>query len=721
MAQVDGAKLKAAYAEAMEFQKVGKDEDALKRYAAILDINANIAEVHFQVARIFLKNDRLEKSLRHIKAAAKLRPGVLDIWKLWSETVMTLSDKGEQKIFLDALEGAPLEKRAKGTLSTSVALTGKSKISIGRLTQDVMERILRNINAGKFAEAEAMARDELRRHPKVAALYDAIGISQSMQDRDTEAMESLEQAIRLEPNFPKAHTNYARVLKKVRRAPEGIRHCNIALRTAPGMVDALVCRAECFREIGRLEETKKDLFRAMDLAPKEADPHYILARILFDEQDLVEAVKHLEIALKSGANEAASRNLMGMIYAELGRFDEAIEQYEISAKGAPDEPRSHRRIAELHQTLGNFDEAQALFERSMELDPDDGQTHRIYLTSQKIEPDDPIIQHMEERFENEDLDDLHRANFGFALAKVMEDQKRYDEVFKYLHPANALMRRSREFDMASRVRDERALLESYQTADWSEPIMETDNTYAPIFVTGMPRSGTTLVEQIISSHSTVEGGGEVGIANRQTLRAITNEDAKLMPVNKVPRERVASIGVEYERMMRSLFPDTDRVTDKSIQTFTHIGLIKRAMPNARFIVVRRDPRDNLLSIYKNVFPEGAHYYSYNLTDLAREYHHFVETVDYWRSVRPDWLYEIQYEALVSNPEEEARKLIDACGLEWEDACLNFHQSERRVKTLSLYQVRQPMYKSSTNAWERYGSDLDELMQALGPEYVDAAE
>lgn len=716
-----GATLQTLYAEAMKLQAAGKAQEALKLYAKIIDANANIPEVHFQVARIFLNNDRLEKTLRHIKAAAKLRPTVVDIWKLWSETVMTLSDPTEQRAFLKALEASPLEKRAKSALSTSVALTGKSKLSIGRLSQTVMERILDRVNAGNYAEAEAMAAAEIKRHPKVAPLYDVLGISQSLQGRDHEAMASLEKAIELDPAFPKAHTNYARVLRKVKRAPEGIHHCNLALRNAPGMVDAIVCRAECFREIGRLEDAKSDLLRAAELAPKETEPHYLLARMLNDERDLVVALEHLERARKAGLREVVYRDLKGTILAELDRADEARSELERVVEIAPDESKSHRRLAELLQTLGQFDQAQASFEKALELSPNEGQIYRVFLTAKKVEPDDPVVAHMKACFENEDLSLSDRANFGFALAKVMEDQKRYDDVFTYLHPANAFMRQGYDFSMDGRLATEKKILEGYQGADWANPEAVEENTYSPIFVTGMPRSGTTLVEQIISSHSTVEGGGETGIINRHCLRALMNEDGGQIPVEGLTRERIKHIGSEYERMMGALLPGANRVTDKSIQTYSHIGLVKRAVPNARFVIVRRDPRDNLLSMYKNIFPDGTHQYAYNLTDLAREYHHFVAAVDYWRSVRPDWLYEIQYEELVSNPEEEARKLIDACGLEWEDACLNFHQSERRVKTLSLYQVRQPMYKTSTKAWERYGNELDELMEALGPEYVDAAE
>lgn len=165
-------------------------------------------------------------------------------------------------------------------------------------------------------------------------------------------------------------------------------------------------------------------------------------------------------------------------------------------------------------------------------------------------------------------------------------------------------------------------------------------------------------------------------------------------------------------MMRERFPETPQITDKSIQTYLTLGLMKLAMPNARFIVVRRDPRDTLLSIYKNVFPEGTHLYGYDQVDLARHYSTFVRMVDFWRERVPGWFHEIQYEELVADPEPQSRALIAACGLEWEDACLNFHENTRKVETLSVFQVRQPISKGSVKAWARYGDRLKPMLDQL---------
>jgi tetratricopeptide (TPR) repeat protein len=237
---------------------------------------------------------------------------------------------------------------------------------------------------------------------------------------------------------------------------------------------------------------------------------------------------------------------------------------------------------------------------------------------------------------------------------------------------------------------------------------------APIFVTGMPRSGTTLIEQIIASHSRVTGGDEMDILPRLCTPLQRNPDlpTAFRRADTIPDAEIAALGRDYLAAVATRFPGAGIVSDKSITSYMYLGLLKLALPKARVIVVRRDPRDNLLSIYRNRFPEGAHLYAYDLRALAEYYATFVQMVEFWRSETPDWFTEVQYESLVSNPEEESRRLIAACGLDWEEACLTPHHNERQVRTLSVYQVRQPISKGSVKAWHRYEEELQPMFDVL---------
>lgn len=721
MATTEAATVKTLYAKAMTLMNERRDEDALAVFAGIVEANANIAEVHFQIARIFLRNHQIAKARTHILAAVRLKPGVPEVWKVYAEFVRTLSDRAEQAAFRDALKSSPLEKRDKGALSAAVEFTGKSKIALGRTAPDTFERMVAALTGGKPAEAEAMAGAEIRRAPDSAPVQTVLAAAQLAQGREDEAETAVLEALRIDPGYAEAHATHARILRATRRIAECLHACNHALRLAPGMPIALRLRAQSYRDLGFPDEARADHERLVALEPGNDENFYLLARFLYDEKRFPAAADVARRAIRKGHKTFGIYNLLSQSLSDMGESTAALEAVEAGRRLHPDSAIAVSRLAELKQTLGLFDEAEAAFRETIALDPTRGESYRVYLMSKKIERDDPLIPEMQERFADETTPPTSRANFGFALAKVMEDQKRHDEVFRYLDPANALMRQEYPYDIGKRITHVDRLIASCRTVDWAQAEPASANGFAPIFVTGMPRSGTTLVEQIIASHSRVTGAGEVSVAPGKALALMGREGGVYRDAASFTSGMYQSLGDDFESYMRGLHPGIDRVTDKSIQTFAYIGLLKMAMPEARFVVVRRDPRDNLLSIYKNVFPDGTHLYAYDVNDLAEYYRQFLRLVDFWRDVRPDWFYEVHYEDLVANPAQEAPRLIEACGLDWEDACLEFHKTERRVKTLSVYQVRQPMYKSSTRAWERYGEDIRPLLDALGPEFADAAE
>nr|WP_255766461.1 sulfotransferase [Nereida sp. MMG025] len=307
-------------------------------------------------------------------------------------------------------------------------------------------------------------------------------------------------------------------------------------------------------------------------------------------------------------------------------------------------------------------------------------------------------------------DDLSRAQLEFGLAKAFEDIGQYAKSFEYLQKANARAKTAYPYDPQARTRS----IQSYQAAqsdvDYTVPLPDAVED-APIFVTGMPRSGTTLIEQIIAAHSNVTSLGETGFMRTRVQRLLQNGKTfhHLNDVSDKLRKVVAE-GYLSDVAIRA--PKAQRTVDKSIGTYLCLGVVKQIMPNAKFIIVRRDPRDTLLSIYRNFFDQGTHRYAYDFDTLAHEYASFVDMVEFWKTKMPEAIYEADYDALVADPEPQSRALIAAAGLDWEDRCLDFHKSKTSVKTLSLAQVRQPIYKSSQKAWQRYGDAINPLLDAL---------
>ncbi len=466
---------------------------------------------------------------------------------------------------------------------------------------------------------------------------------------------------------------------------------------------------------GKLEEAHRLYNEIIALRPNIAEVHYQVGRIAHQVRDYPTAVAAFTNARRLKPREAAILRERATTNTDAGNLDEAIadwvELVELSGKSAD----FYFQIGLLYQRKGEFDSADKFMRKALRLSPGNGQIYRGWLQARKLKKGDPLIAEMLKAHADKSVTGLSRAQLCFALAKAMEEIGQTDKVFRFLNEGNRLYANHAPVDRKKKERETERRLASLETLDYSGPAPVLDNeSFGPIFVAGLPRSGTTLVEQILVSHSLVSGAGETSIVPRMVhhlLRAGPHGPWK--PAGEITESEAAA----FRDLLRKELFRVSRfsghlVTDKTITNYMYIGLIKKLVPNARVILVRRDPRDQLLSMYRNVFGENSHLHAYDLEDLAHHYHEFTRYVEFWRERCSHLFTEVVYEDLVNDPEVQSRKLIAAAGLEWEDACLNFHETKRDVKTLSIHQVRQPMYKSSAKAWEKYADDLKPLTEAL---------
>lgn len=707
------SQIQETYARALKLQNAGDVTGALRLYQGIIAHHPRVAEAQYQIGVILTQRNDFARAIAHLRAAAQLKPGEGAIWKVWTEAVALGGDAAAERAYLDFLKTAPVPPGVKvGLQDRFGARRAATKPATGGVSPGEIRQLLALMEAGRAAEAERRAAAVLTRHPGSVIVMNVLATAQAVQGKAAEAEASFRRVIAADPGYAEAHDNFGRFLISLRREGEAVSHFRQAVILAPGLPSALVNYASALNRSGHAAEAMVLLDRAAAAGVDAAPLHLAIGNAQMRLKNYARAEEAFRVALeRTGGAATEAIGMIAQAQARQGKDAEAMENYNAALARDPDLPVAVSGKAALLQEFGEFEEAEPLFRRAMELDPDNGETARIFIASHKTKPDDPLIPWMEKQFADKRLTVTDRMNFGFALAKSLEDIKAYDRVFRYLDAANAMMWEMYPHNMAQRRRviDETKAI--YRGFDWKGTEVAGATEYAPIFVTGMPRSGTTLIEQIISSHSTVTGAGEVGDAAQMAHRFMAaGKDAR--PLASVPTPEIATLGRDMEALFRRLHPEAERVTDKSIQSYMHLGLIRLAMPNARFVVVRRDPRDNLLSIYKNKFPDDTHQYAYNQVELARYYGTFVEMIDFWRSEVPDWFYEVQYEDLVANPEEETRKLIAACGLEWEDACLSFHENKRKVATLSVYQVRQPISKASVALWQRYEKDLKPMLDEL---------
>ncbi|SIO48192.1 Tetratricopeptide repeat-containing protein [Rhodovulum sp. ES.010] len=706
------------YREAVQRQSAGDLDGAEARLRAVLSVRPRQAEALFQMGRIALARGAAKRAVQHLDKAAEAKPGEPAIWLAYAQAIAALADKGRTRGFVKRVKAAKLPPDVVARVQDTLAgAAPRSAPDLKGVPPQEVRALVDLVNAGRMDEAEPRAAALRGRHPDVALLADIHANVQARLGQHEAARASFEEALRLDPDFAEARANYGRFLVETGAAAEGVAALRGALDRAPSLVPALLGLGVGLTRLGETDEAVEVLRRAADLQPEAVEPRRRLGQALSRAKDYAAAADAFGKAIDLGDRRAETHAAHAHALEHAGRPEAALAAHDAAVAAAPDRPQFHGLRAILLQQMGRFDEADAGFRRAIDLDPDSGESYRLMVKGRKLAEGDPLIAEMETLWEGDSLSDHSRMNLGFALAKAMEDTGRHDRIFAYLHPANALMRKLHPFDIAERRVEIEQVRAGVAGTDFARRQVAGTTDYAPIFVTGMPRSGTTLVEQIIASHSRVTGGGELGYLVPEAMRILGDGSGGLRPLESLSDDEIAGFGHKVEAHFRMRLPGAEIVTDKSIQTYMMAGLVRLALPRARIVVVHRDPRDTCLSIYKNIFAEGTHRYAYDLRDLGLYYRMFLDMVEFWRDRLPGGFHEIAYEDLIATPEREARALIAACGLEWEDACLDFHKTERRIATLSLHQVRQPIYASSMKAWERHAEELRPLIEALG----DAAE
>jgi len=592
--------------------------------------------------------------------------------------------------------------------------------ALGGASPAEYNRAVALLKANKVSEAVRVTSALAKAHPKVAAISVLLAQALASAGQFAKAEQAFRTSISLDPKLADAHGHYGHFLLRQSRVDEAVPVIVKALNLDPKRVSSLLDLGNALQVSRRFEAAARTLEQARELAPKNAQISLDLALIYLQDNRPEDAVAVLDSVVKNGKADALALTAYARGLAALGQIDQATSYFDkaIAQKPGLIQPISDKAL--FYQYNGRFDDAEALYLQLIDANPEIGQHYLSYLTTKKLAKDDPVFQTMLDAWDRPDLSDGNRSALGFALAKACEDSKQYERVFTYLKPANDLVRKHHPYDVAERFELAEALEAAYADASFERPESETSTPGTPIFVTGLPRSGTTLVEQIIASHSRVTGGGELGYARAELAALLRKPDNSYRTWDTVGDDEKRATIEKIQARMQGRFPGADLVTDKSVQTYPFMGPALSLTPGSKLVVVHRDPRATLLSIYKNKFADGMHLYSYDLSDLGEYFKAFQRILAFWRKKLAGRFYEITYEDLIADPETQTRDLIAACGLDWEDQCLSFHENKRRVDTLSVHQVRQPIYASSMKSWERYGDDLRPMLEALGPPYTDNA-
>jgi tetratricopeptide (TPR) repeat protein len=535
---------------------------------------------------------------------------------------------------------------------------------------------------GDLAAAERLYGKVLDFAPRDLRALHLLGVIRARQRRFDEAEQLIARALAIDPNNGEAQNNLGSVLLEQGRAKDAVPCFRQALALRPGYAEAYYNLGNALAESDDTEGALVAYRAAIGLRPDYRDALLnlgLLLRRLGQTEEALGALRHI-LKIRSGDGEAW--NAIGHVLEEAGQGAEAIQAYD-------------RALALAPNVVG------AYFDR---------------INAAKVTAEDGLLARLQAlAARRPDLSPRDRALLHFALGKGAEDLGHYEEAFAHLAEANREKRAEIAYDEAGEEARMNRVIETFTPALMESLAGQGSDSERPIFVLGFPRSGTTLVEQILASHPEVYGAGELGLMPQlaRELEQLTGVSGGFPEaVARLPAWHLRGLGELYVERLSALAPGARHITDKLPGNYVYIGLIRLILPRAKIVHVRRDPMDTCISCFAHSFA-GEINFAYDLEELGRAYRRYQALMAHWRSLVPtDSMLEIDYEALVGDLEGEARRMVAHCGLAWDERCLAFHETGRTVRTASVGQVRQPIYSSSLQRWRRYGQHLAPLEAAL---------
>jgi len=615
--------------------------------------------------------------------------------------------------------------------------------------QDKFNQLAALFNAGSYAAVERQAHLLLERQPDSGFAWKILSASLLMQGKD--ALFALQKTTRFLPDDAEAYYSLGNTLRKFGRTDEAEASYKRALQIRPDYAAVHSNMGNLVLAQGRLDEAEISYRRALQARPDCAEMHYNLGNIIRVQGRFDEAEVSYRRALQIRPDYAETCNNLGTLLQDMGRLVEAEASYRGALQAKPDYAEAYNNLGNVLLDVSRMDEAEASFRRALEVKPDYpdaiynlggclmnqgrlDEAEARYLELQKtksrfVEGSFAIAQLRKVKFSDANfaaliaVDEAARSGAAplmdkeaiflhFALGKSYDDLGDHAKAFPHFIEGCKLKRATLDYDPSKTTRHFDSIMRNFDASTINRLRDGGDPSHLPIFVLGMPRSGTTLTEQIIASHPEVHGAGEL-----PDLMAIAQRNiaAATFPDNlcQLDQAQLTAWGAEYVASLQRHAPDARHITDKMPANFQAVGLIHLMLPHAKIIHVNRNPVDTCLSCFSTLFKHGQEF-TYDLSELGQYYFDYVRLMEHWRNVLPEWAFlDVQYEDIVVDQEGQARRLIEHCGLEWNDACLDFYKNQRAVRTASVAQVRQPIYKSSVERWRKYEKFLGPLLDALG--------
>lgn len=569
----------------------------------------------------------------------------------------------------------------------------------GGLYRQLVDAIARK----RYEAAERLAVDLTQRRPSDPIGWKALGLVQYFRGQMHEAIGSMRKSLELSPLDAEVQLNLGSVLHALGQLQEAEAYYRNALAIHPESAEALNNLGNLLCDRGRPAEAENFYQKAIALIPDYAQAYsnYGYALFMLCRLDEAEVVCRKAIALQSDYAKAYLN--LGAVLLSQERHCEAELTLRTAADLMPGEARVYNNLGTALLEQGRLQEARASYERALQINPLFPECHNNLSQVKTYTPDDPHIPLLSQLVQQLQ-EPVGRMHACFALGKAYADMKQHGDAFAILNEGNHL----RKMMLGYSVEKDRDLFARIRGAFDALPpsVDEVPGLSRVILIVGMPRSGTTLVEQILTSHPQVMGGGERAFLNRLASESLESHS---FVVEMACRQVAADYAVELDCLREG----RPWITDKMPTNFRWLGFVLWANPHIKVVHTVRDPLATCWSIYKQYFPANALGFAYDLEDLGTYYRMYEDLMAFWHEKFPGRIYDLNYERLTESQEDETRKLLGYCGLPWDERCLEFEKTQRVVRTASAAQVRQKMYKGSSEAWRPYEPYLGPLMKALG--------
>ena len=680
--------IEQALKKGIEAHRTGKVKQADRYYTAILKTQPNHPDANHNMGVLAVGIGKTEAALPFFKKAIQVNPKSAQFWLSYIDALIKLEQMADAKTVFDQAKN----NGAKGDGFDQI----EQKLYNPPSKQ--LQQLTNLYKNGMYQQLLEECEIAIKEYPKSYILYNIFGLTNAVMGLIDASIKNYKTAIMINPQHAESFFNLGVVLHEHKMLKKAVEAYDNALNIRPDYVEAMYNKGNALKNLGLPEKAILSYQAALSIKPDYVEIYNNMGNVHKDLGETEKALELYEKALCTDPNYYEAHFNKGTALKNLGLPEKAILSYQ-KALFCHENADVHHNMGNALKDLGRVKEAISSYERAINLKPNYSHAHRSLTNLKKYSSFNAHFRQVKKLHNQKDSSDEDKCNLGYALAKIYEDMGKIKLAFEHFAAANSLRKRTLKYSvhkdqqLFKKIKSVQPRLKKYSIRGKAMSI-----EFLPVFIVGMPRSGTTLVEQIISSHSRVTGAGELNYVPKYGHRLATIQE-------EVTKKNIAEFRDKYLSELVNRAANKRVVTDKMPQNFLYLPLICSAFEEAKIIHVHRNAKATCWSNFKHYFANENLGFSYDLKDLVLYYQMYFDLMQFWQSEYGHRIYSLDYERLTQDQEQETKKLIKYLGLTWENRCLSPQENKRSVMTASQQQVRKRVYKGSSKAWEKYKSYL----------------